>query len=143
VRDGPPPARAESVRRHVVRAPGLADVGITHATRVDDFIYVAGQLALDEHGSLVDGDCRAQASRCLANIELALGALGATRTDIVKLVCYLKSAGDIGAYAAAKADFFTESSPVSTTVVVSDLLVDGALLEVEAIAMCTPTTTPS
>jgi enamine deaminase RidA (YjgF/YER057c/UK114 family) len=135
VPDGPPTTSA-TARRDVVRAPGLADVGITHATRVDEYIYVAGQLALDEHGVLVGpGDCRTQANQCLRNIECALTALGASRGDIVKLVCYLKSTADIDAYLAAKADFFVWPTPASTTVVVSDLLVAGALLEVEAIAV--------
>lgn len=134
-----------SVRIDVTKVPGLPEIGITQVVRVGNLVFVSGQLALDERGKLVgDGDCRAQADCCLLNIEAALAAVGGSREEIVKLVCYLKSASDLSGYSGAKAAFFTGSSPASTAVIVHDLLVAGALLEVDAVAhVRTVTTTES
>ena len=52
-------------------------------------IYTAGQVSIDERGALVDaGDLAAQTAQAMRNIGLALSAVGASYTDIVKITTY-------------------------------------------------------
>ncbi|GJM37808.1 MAG: hypothetical protein DHS20C19_11750 [Acidimicrobiales bacterium] len=105
------------------------------AHRAGSLIFVNGQLALDAAGEIVgSGDPRAQAERCLQNIADALAAHGASLGDLVKLTCFLLDADDFPGYADAKAALLPSADVSSTTVVVRDLLIPGALLEIDAIA---------
>lgn len=106
------------------------------ATRAGSLIFVNGQLALDGEGAIVGhDDARAQAERCLENVADALANHGASLDDLVKLTCYLLDTADFPAYAEAKTALMPSHSVSSTTVVVRDLLIPGALLEVDAIAV--------
>jgi len=130
----PAPAPGTASRSAPGRSPSPARTDQT--CRVDSLIFVSGQLALDGDGALVgNGDARVQADQCLRNISDALAAHGASLGDVVKLTCYLVDGADYPAYAAAKADILPVLQASSTTVIVRDLLVTGALLEVEAIAV--------
>ena len=47
--------------------------GISHAIKVGDTIYVAGQVALDEERNVIgQGDCTAQATKVFGNIKMVL-----------------------------------------------------------------------
>ncbi len=119
-----------------VDIPGLSFAGMSQAVRGGDLVLVSGQVALDSRGELVgENDAAAQAAQALANVEAALAAAGATRTDLVKLTCFLTDPADYPAYAAAKAARFGPVAPASTCVVVSALLDPRFLLEVEAVAV--------
>lgn len=114
------------------------------ALRSGSFIFVNGQLALDDAGEIVGpGDARAQAERCLQNIADALAAHGASLGDLVKLTCFVLDADDFPGYAAAKAALLPSAEVSSTTVVVRDLLIPGALLEIDAIAAAPSASAPS
>lgn len=119
-----------------VDIPGLSFAGMSQAVRSGDLVLVSGQVALDANGELVgENDAAAQAAQALANVEAALAAAGATRTDLLKLTCFLVDPDDYPAYAAAKSARFAEIAPASTCVVVSALLDPRFLLEVEAVAI--------
>jgi reactive intermediate/imine deaminase len=99
-------------------------------------LYVSGQLPLDANGELVgNGDMDAQARRIFKNIEEILDVAGASLADVVKLTCYCTDFKDYAAYSKVRAEKFAGRFPSSTTVGVSSLLVPGALLEIDAIAI--------
>src|SRR5205085_2059868 len=102
-------------------------------------VYIAGQLGLDAGGKLVGapGDFRAQAVQAYENLKGALAAVGADFRHVVKLNNYLT---DIGSHIALLREvrdgyLVKETPPASTTVQVSRLARDGALFEVEAVAI--------
>lgn len=134
-------AGPRGILRSLTHAPGQptptpAPVRTDQTCRVGSLIFVSGQLALDPDGAIVGiGDARVQADQCLRNIADALAPHGVSLSDVVKLTCYLVEGSHYPGYAAAKADLLPDLQPSSTTVVVDDLLVAGALLEVEAIAV--------
>jgi enamine deaminase RidA (YjgF/YER057c/UK114 family) len=101
-----------------------------------DLLFVSGQLALDDEGNLVGrSQWDVQASQCLRRIDQELQQYGASMGDVVRLTCYLVDAAGYAAYAQARLDLYPDLHASGTSVVVAGLLVEGALLEVEATAV--------
>jgi 2-iminobutanoate/2-iminopropanoate deaminase len=113
----------------------------SHIARVSlgdkTLLLLSGQIATDESGGLVGkGDMTAQASHIFAQIAVILAAHGATFADVINVRTYLTDMDRIAEYAAARRPRFDpDAMPTSTTVEVSRLFVDGALLEVEVTAV--------
>jgi 2-iminobutanoate/2-iminopropanoate deaminase len=60
---------------------------------------------------------------------------GAGYSDVAKLTTYLVNADDYPAYNRVRSEYFADDPPASSTVVVKQLLSDGLLIEVEAVAV--------
>ena len=122
-------------------APAPPPGRYSHLARVDlgnkTLLLLSGQIAVDESGSLVGkGDMTAQANYIFDQIETMLAAHGATFADVVNVRTYLTDMDQIAEYGAARRPRFSKDAmPTSTTVEVSRLFVDGALLEVEVTAV--------
>ena len=101
-----------------------------------ELLFVSGQLALDDEGNLVGrSQWDVQASQCLRRIDQELQQYGASMRDVVRMTCYLVDAAGYAAYAQARLDLYPDLHASGTSVVVAGLLVEGALLEVEATAV--------
>jgi enamine deaminase RidA (YjgF/YER057c/UK114 family) len=101
-------------------------------------IYLAGQLGMTADGKFAGaaGDFRAQAVQCFENIKVALVAVGADFRHVVKLNNYLIDMAHLPIYFEVRDRYVdTKNPPASTTIQISKLARDGALYEVEAIAV--------
>jgi enamine deaminase RidA (YjgF/YER057c/UK114 family) len=101
-------------------------------------IYLAGQLGMTADGKFAGapGDFRAQAIQCFENIKAALAAVGASFEHVVKLNNYLIDMTHLPLYFEVRDRYVdTKNPPASTTIQISKLARDGALYEVEAIAV--------
>jgi enamine deaminase RidA (YjgF/YER057c/UK114 family) len=101
-------------------------------------IYLAGQLGMTADGKFAGapGDFRAQAIQCFENIKAGLEAVGATFEHVVKLNNYLIDMAHLPLYFEVRDRYVdTKNPPASTTIQISKLARDGALYEVEAIAV--------
>jgi enamine deaminase RidA (YjgF/YER057c/UK114 family) len=101
-------------------------------------IYLAGQLGMNVDGKFAGapGDFRAQAIQCFENIKAALAAVGANFQHVVKLNNYLVDMAHLPLYFEVRDRYVdTKNPPASTTIQISKLARDGALYEVEAIAV--------
>jgi enamine deaminase RidA (YjgF/YER057c/UK114 family) len=101
-------------------------------------IYLAGQLGMTPDGKFAGspGDFRAQAIQCFENVKAALASVGANFEHVVKLNNYLVDMAHLPLYAEARDRYVdTKNPPASTTIQISKLARDGALYEVEAIAV--------
>lgn len=108
------------------------DIGI----QVDDTIWVSGMVAFDPEGRIVgQGDMRAQADQVFANIAAVLAEAGATLDDVVKITAWLTDMSQYSGYNDARAAAFTSRLPASATVHSPQLVRDGLLVEVEAVAV--------
>lgn len=113
--------------------------GYTHVVEVTGpgrIVYIAGQLGLDVDGKVV-GDFRAQAIQTYENLKAALAEVGATFKDIVKTNQYLTDLKQHLPALREIRDMYINgpNPPASTTVQISALAREGALLEIEAIVM--------
>ena len=99
-------------------------------------IYIAGQLGTDRDGKLAAGDFRAQAEQVFRNLQIALASVGASCADIVKLNSYLAHIADLPILREVRARHLNAAAlPASTTLAVPGFAREGALLEIEAVAM--------
>jgi enamine deaminase RidA (YjgF/YER057c/UK114 family) len=100
-------------------------------------IYIAGQLGLGVDGRLVGepGDFRAQAKQTFENLKGALAAVGATFDEVVKLNNYLTDITHLGIFREVRDEYIsTKAPPASTTLQISRLAHERALIEIEAVA---------
>lgn len=102
-------------------------------------VIVSGQQALDAQGQLVGaGDFRRQAEQVFANVKRALRTAGADVTHVVAIDTHFVGHEHLSAYRDARRAFFADRHvppPASTTVEVSGLVAEGALLEVGVTAV--------
>ncbi len=101
-------------------------------------VYIAGQLGLDLDNMLVGapGDFRVQCEKAFDNLGLALEAVGARFSDLVKINNYLVDMAHISIFREVRDKFLDgKAPPASTTVAISQLARPGALFEIEGIAV--------
>jgi enamine deaminase RidA (YjgF/YER057c/UK114 family) len=101
-------------------------------------IYISGQLGMTPDGKFAGGpgDFRAQATQCFENLKHALAAVGASFEHVVKVTCYFVDMAHLPLYFEARDRYVdTKAPPTSTAVQISKLARDGALFEIEAIAV--------
>jgi 2-iminobutanoate/2-iminopropanoate deaminase len=99
-------------------------------------LVVSGQVAVDDNGGLVGaGSMPEQAERVFESIGRILAAHGASFADVVNIRSYLTDMALIREYREVRARYLEGDPPTSTTVEVSGLVVPGALLEVEVLAL--------
>lgn len=109
--------------------------GYSHAVKVGNTIYVAGQVAWDEQRRAVPGDFEAQAVQALENLKRVLEGAGASLKDVVKINTYLKDLNDLPKYREIRERYFTPPFPASTTVQIVSLASPELLIEIEAVAV--------
>jgi enamine deaminase RidA (YjgF/YER057c/UK114 family) len=98
-------------------------------------LILSGQVALDENNNAAfPGDVVAQSEAIFDSIGQLLAAYGATFADIVNIRTFLTDMNDRPGYAGVRARYLTGTPPTSTTVEVSRLFKDGAVIEIEVMA---------
>ena len=112
--------------------------GYTHvveATTPGRLVYIAGQLGVDRDGKL-SSDFRLQAVQTFENLKSALAAVGAKFEHVVKFNNYLIDVKYLPIYRQVRDSYLSDSNrPASTTIAISGLAREGALLEIEAVAV--------
>ena len=111
--------------------------GISHAIKVGDTIYVAGQVALDEERNVIgQGDCTAQATKVFENIKMVLEAAGANLRDAVKPTTFVKGFENMEKVRQVRRQYFADDYfPANTMVVIESLIIPELLAEIEAVAV--------
>ena len=116
--------------------------GFSHGivTEGGRLLFLAGQPGLDASGKIAaPDDLVAQFTQALANIKTVVEAAGGQMTDIVKLTFYVRDRDDYKAHlkplGAAYRAFFGGYYPATTLVEVSNLFDDGALIEIDGMAV--------
>jgi 2-iminobutanoate/2-iminopropanoate deaminase len=124
--------------REEIRVPGLAEPisHYTDAVRAGNLLFLSGCVAVDGDGHLVGGDdVTAQTRQVFANLEATLAAAGVSIHDVVKVTVFLTDIGDRSSVNEVRREVFGGTRPASTLVEVSKLALDGARVEIEAVAL--------
>jgi enamine deaminase RidA (YjgF/YER057c/UK114 family) len=102
-------------------------------------IFVAGQIGWNEHGRLVSPDFVAQARQALGNILAVLAEDGARAEHVVRLTWYVtdraRYLADAEVLGEAYRDVMGRHYPAMSSIQVSGLMEQGALVEIEATAV--------
>ncbi len=107
----------------------------SHVARVPlpgaDLLVISGQLATD----LDNDDLLAQSEQCMEQIKLAVESFGGTLADVIKLTTFVTHIERRPELGALRRRYFGERFPASTLVQVAGLVDPRALVEIEALAV--------
>ena len=108
----------------------------TDAVQAGDLLFVSGVVPVDEGRELVGADdVVAQARAVFANMRDVLTAAGCSFADVVKVTVFLTDIEDRPLVNPVRQEAFGSSRPASTLVEVSALVIPGARIEVDAVAL--------
>jgi enamine deaminase RidA (YjgF/YER057c/UK114 family) len=111
---------------------------VVETTSPSRTIYLAGQLGMTPDGKFAGapGDFRAQAVQCFENIRAALAAAGASFAHVVKTTNYFVDIAHLPILMEVRNQYVdTTAPPASTALQIVKLAHQGALFEIEAIAV--------
>jgi 2-iminobutanoate/2-iminopropanoate deaminase len=107
----------------------------SQAVRVGDFVFAAGQVAIDPAaGNLIEGDVATQTRQVLTNLSTVLEAAGSSLDRVAKTTVFLVNMDQFKVMNAVYGEFFSSDPPARSTIEVAGLPL-GALVEIEAIAV--------
>jgi 2-iminobutanoate/2-iminopropanoate deaminase len=120
----------------VIDPDPLKPYRIAPGWRVGDLLFLSGQAAIDEEGSIVGVDnFDAQLAQTFENIDRVLAAGGSDRSRIVKVTIYLTDMGYFPKIVEARGRYFTDPYPADTIVEVSSLALKELMVEIDVIAV--------
>lgn len=107
----------------------------SQAIRCGQFIYTAGQIALDPtSGKLVGEDVEAQTHRVLQNLQAVLTSAETSLKNVIKTNIFLTNMSDFQVMNTVYASYFDGIFPARSTIAVVELPFK-ALVEIECIAL--------
>jgi enamine deaminase RidA (YjgF/YER057c/UK114 family) len=114
---------------------------VAEATGPGRTLYIAGQLGLDADNKFAGepGDFRAQAMQAFENLKAALTAAGAGFEHVARITNYFVDMDHLPIFFEVRDRYVnTKAPPASTAIQVVRLAREGALFEIEAIAVLPP-----
>ncbi len=102
------------------------------AVRAGDFVYISGQVAMQDNGEIEYGGIEAQTRRTIANVEKTLALAGCTLADVVKVTVWLDDTRDFWTFNRVYMEHFKDPAPARSCVQAA-MMVD-CKIEIEAIA---------
>jgi 2-iminobutanoate/2-iminopropanoate deaminase len=116
-----------------VMLPNGEEAPLSRAYRSNDLLFLSGALPFELDGSLSSEGIEHQSTLCLEQLAVTLALEGLTRKDLVKLTIWLTDKSDFAGFNSSYVRFFGQHRPARSTVQ-SELMLPGALVEIEAIA---------
>lgn len=118
--------------RHSSDGPWEDGFGYSRAVRTGDHIIVSGCTAVVDGTVRHAGDAQAQMGVALDNVLDAITALGGSLGDVTRTRMYIVNRADCEAVGRVHGERFAEVRPAATMVLVTGLLDQEMLVEVEA-----------
>ncbi len=103
------------------------------ATEAGGFVFLSGQLALDEAGNLLSGTVAEQTRKALERAQSLLKEVGLSLADVVKATVFLVDLKTFPEMNGVYAEFFPQNPPSRSTIQVAGLPKGGAV-EIELLA---------
>ena len=107
-------------------------LSLSRAVRAGDFVFLTGQVPMQDGQVMTNSNIEEQTRACLDNIHETLIEAGCSLQDIVKSMVWLKSRDDFPGFDSVYAEYFPEGPPARSALV-SDFLVD-IRVEIECVA---------
>lgn len=118
--------------RNTNRAPISATS--TQSVAFSHYNNISAQLPIEpKAGTLVAADIAAQAKQCLSNIKAIVESTEHIMDDVIKITIFLKDIADMQAVDAVYRTFFTDYLPTRNVVMVVELPISGALVQMDAL----------
>ena len=107
-------------------------LSLSRAVRAGDFVFLTGQVPMQDGQVMTNGNIEEQTRACLDSIHETLIEAGCSLQDIVKSMVWLKSRDGCPGFDSVYAEYFPEGPPARSALV-SDFLVD-IRVEIECVA---------
>jgi enamine deaminase RidA (YjgF/YER057c/UK114 family) len=107
-------------------------LSLSRAVRAGDFVFLTGQIPMQDGIPMTSGTIEEQTRACLDAISETLALAGCNLGDVVKSMVWLKFREDFPGFDTVYAEYFPESPPARSGLI-SDFLVD-IRVEIECIA---------
>ena len=126
------PFLAKKILQPTLRKPPRGPFSL--GTQVNNLVFVAGQVSQDAAGHVLHrGDVRAQTREVIERIREVLIEAGMTLNDVVSTTVYVPNLADYSGMNEVYREIFESEFPARATVR-ADLVVEGLLVEIAAIA---------
>lgn len=106
------------------------------ALKIGDFVFISGQLPLDENYQMVSEDVESQSIQVIRNLLALLSEIDLELRHIVKTTIYLADHRDLDKFDQIYATYFSHPYPARTVVEVKDMAYN-AKVAIDCIAMDT------
>lgn len=127
------------MKRQSISIPNVAEPAdpavASQCVKIDDYIFISGQIALDNGELVGPNDPLEQCRQCLRHIESYMTAAGGSMDDVVSLDIFLTDIRYRQAAFDARAEFFSAPGPSGTVVGGVSLAFEGLLVEISARAI--------
>ena len=117
---------------HIPSGAGGQKLPFSPAVRAGDFVYISGQVAMNERGEIDYGGIEAQTRRTMENVKKVLALADCELSDVVKVTVWLDDTRDFWTFNRVYLEYFGEHPPARSCVR-SEMMVD-CKVEIEAIA---------
>ena len=108
----------------------------SHLVKVDNLLFIAGQVALDGDGNIIgEGDMSAQVRQVLENLKTVLASEDADFSNVVKVNIFTTDIDRFLETSAVRREYLGDHPPASTLVQIERLARPVFLVEIEAIAI--------
>ncbi len=107
-------------------------LSLSRAIRAGDFVFLTGQVPLQDGAPMTTGTIENQTRITLELIRETLAEAGCALSDVVKAMIWLRERADFPGFNAVYGEYFPEDPPARSAVV-SELLVD-VRVEIEVVA---------
>ncbi len=107
-------------------------LSLSRAIRAGDFVFLTGQIPMQNGAPMTTGSVEDQTRAILEDIKATLAEAGCELADVVKSMAWLRDRADFPGFNEVYGEYFPVEPPTRSAVV-SDLLVD-VRVEVEVVA---------
>lgn len=114
-------------------SPDGSPLPISKVVRAGGFVFVSGQVGWTSDGKIVGDTIADQARQALENTQALLSDAGCTFDDVVKATVWLVNVEDLSKFNRVYAEFVSDSPPARSAIC-SNLVIPGALVEIEVVA---------
>lgn len=123
---------AHAHQRKVLR--GKPTAPFSRAVGVGPITFVAGVVGRDpDSGKLTSADFEPQCRQAMENLKASVEAAGSSMDMALKCGCFLTDVRDFATFNKIFREYFPNNPPARSTVVVKELVVAGAKIEIDCV----------
>ena len=128
------------MNQHITYPVAPADAGFAEvplpfslATRVGNLLFVSGQAAVDENGTIISGTFEEEFRRSMDNLKRILEAGGSGLDQVAQVRSYIRDAANVPLYNQLYREYFQPPFPARTTI--TGCLSEALQFEIDCIAV--------